>query len=92
MAIFAIIKQPNPKQAQLDAEILSMFPDAFRLEGQAGWLISAQTSAQNLSERLHITDGSNGGAVVVEVSSYFGRANPNTWTWLKEKMEAASNG
>ena len=95
MAIFAIISQPNPseKAGRLDAAIKTDFPGAFKLDGNVGWLISAQTSAQNLAEQLKISNtNENGAAIVFEIKSYWGRANPNTWTWLKEKLEAASNG
>jgi hypothetical protein len=28
--------------------------------------------------------------ILLEVASYFGRANPNIWSWIKGKMEATS--
>jgi hypothetical protein len=70
-----------------------MFPsDHYKLDG-GSFLVSTKGTAQELSEKLGVTGGTNGAAVVVEVASYFGRANPNVWSWIKSKLEAPnSNG
>ncbi len=86
MAIFAVIHQPSALKKELDAEIASKFPDAFKLDGDAGYLVRAPVDAQSLSAQLGISEGRTGSALVVEVASYFGRGNPNTWTWLRENM------
>jgi hypothetical protein len=62
------------------------------LEGNAGWLVSTKGTAQELSAKLGVTSGDNGAAVIVEVASYFGRANPNIWSWIKTKLEAPPGG
>ena len=48
----------------------------------------AKGTAQELSATLGVTSGTNGAALILEVASYFGRANPNIWSWVKAKMEA----
>jgi hypothetical protein len=58
------------------------------LEGDKGWLVSTKGTAQELSTRLGVASGENGAAVIIEIASYFGRANPNIWSWIKGKMEA----
>jgi hypothetical protein len=50
--------------------------------------ISTTGTAQALSEKLGIASGDNGAALVLEVASYFGRATPDTWSWIKTKMES----
>jgi hypothetical protein len=88
MAIFAILPQPNPNNAKLPAAIKARFGDnCFALDGGA-WLIAAKLTAVEVSEALAITDGSGGGAVIVEVASYYGRANPSIWNWIKNHWDA----
>jgi hypothetical protein len=84
MAIFAVIPTPVQAVPKLEAAIVRHFAQSFvKIDGSGGWLISANQTAQGLSDFLGITDGSNGSAIVIEVASYFGRANPNIWTWIK---------
>ncbi|MDE1937224.1 hypothetical protein, partial [Bradyrhizobium sp.] len=89
MPVFAIIPQPNPNTPKLGDLIASKFPGEHTvLDGSAGWLVSAKSTAQEISANLGITSGEHGAAIIVEVASYFGRANPNIWSWLKIKLEA----
>jgi len=88
MAVFAIIVQPNANSEKLAPAISEHFKGAnFQLDGSHGWLVSANKTAKEISETLGVADGSNGAAIIVEVASYFGRANPNTWSWLKQHWE-----
>lgn len=91
MAIFAIITQPNPNNVKLPDAIKEHFGNAnYALEG-GHWLISANRTAKEISDILGITDGSGGGGLILEVASYFGRANPNIWTWIKLHWESGRN-
>lgn len=86
MAIFAIIKQPG--QADNVGDTIRMhFPATNYDLGDGAWLVAAPTTAQELSEKLGITSGINGSGIIVEVASYFGRANPAIWTWIKANWE-----
>lgn len=92
MPIFAIVPQPNPNNAKLPGAIAEHFKDAsLQLEGNSGWLVSFNGTAQQISDKMHITDGLNGAAMVLEVASYFGRANPNIWTWVKNNWDKAKS-
>ncbi len=44
-------------------------------------------TAKDVSDRLGITDGSNGNGVVLNVAGYFGRSNPQLWEWLAAKIQ-----
>lgn len=90
MAVFAILSDPSNEK--LPEAIQEQFPsDSLRIRaGQ--WLVAASgITAQGLSEQLGITDGKNGAAVVITSASYFGRATPSIWEWIKAKLET-SNG
>jgi hypothetical protein len=88
MAVFAIIVQPSPNTANLARVVADHFAGAnYQLAGGHGWLVSAAMTSKGLSDHLGITDGSNGAAVILEVASYFGRADPNVWTWIQQNWE-----
>lgn len=91
MAIFAIIPQPNPNHnTQLPIAIATNYPDKWAaLDAGAGWLISAKGTPQEISEKLGITAGTSGSAVVIEIASYFGRANPSIWSWIRTNWESS---
>ncbi len=92
MAIFAVIVQTGSGGDVLAAAIRQHFDQAnYQLDGDRGWLVAARATAKEVSDTLGITDGATGSALVVEVASYFGRANPNIWTWIKNNWEAGKN-
>jgi hypothetical protein len=88
MTIFAIITEPNPNNVRLPDAISGLFGTAhFKIDGGQAWLVSSGKTAKDVSDELGITDGTNGAAVVVEVAGYFGRANPNIWSWIKANWD-----
>lgn len=66
-------------------------PLSMSLPGGA-WLVAGQGTAQDVSNRIGITDGHVGSALVVEASSYYGRASPDVWSWVKSNWEGAAIG
>lgn len=90
MPIFAVIGQGfNPN---LGAKLNETLPDSVYDLGGGAWLVSAQGTAKEVSDTVGITTGEAGSAIVVEVASYFGRANPAIWSWVKVKWEGPPNG
>ena len=69
------------------------FPTANYDLGSGVWLVAGPGSAKDISDKLKITpDGVNGTGVVIEAASYFGRANPAIWTWIKNQWEGGPHG
>lgn len=92
MAVFAVIVQAGPGGDGLPAAIRQHFDKAnYQLDGDRGWLVAGKATAKEVSDTLGITDGTSGAALVVEVASYFGRANPGIWTWIKDNWETGKN-
>lgn len=92
MTIFTVVQQPHAGPVNLNGAIKEAYPeDTFDL-GNGAWLISDNGTALEVSEKIGITDGSNGSALVVEMASYYGRANPAIWSWIKSKWEGGPNG
>lgn len=74
-------------QAALDAN----FPANFIvIPPAAGYFVAASpkvvATAKDVSDKLGITDGSNGSAIVLNIAGYFGRSNPQVWEWIAAKM------
>ena len=92
MAIFAIIKQPGANSDRLEGAIHEKYPGAVYGLDNGAWLVADTGTAKDVSDRLMITGGENGSGIVVEFASYFGRANPAIWTWIKANWEGPVSG
>lgn len=88
MTIFAVIAQPGTNAERLPSAIQSEFPNDSLSISQDVWMIAWRGTPQELSEKLGVTDGSNGSAIVVSIGTYYGRAVPSIWEWIKTKWEA----
>lgn len=92
MPVFAVIRQSDP-EGELARAIEREFADAHYDLGLGTWLVAGAGTAQEVSKRLGVTpDAASGSAVIVEAASYYGRANPAIWTWIKENWERKANG
>jgi hypothetical protein len=93
MAIFMIIRQPGENSEKLGGAVAEKFPNSFYDLGNGAWLISGPQTAKEASDMLGITpENLSGVAIVVEVASYFGRANPAIWSWIKNNWSSKPNG
>ncbi|MCE9650246.1 MAG: hypothetical protein K8R18_11555 [Parvibaculum sp.] len=90
MTIFAIIA-PAPLPA-LNNKIAGEFPNDFFKINDTQWLISATGTAQEISNKIGVTDGQTGSAIIFATSGYYGRAPANIWEWIKAKLEAPASG
>ena len=89
--IFAVIAADNPEK--LGAKIEAEFPGSNLMIGAGQWFIvgPASMTTQELAIKLQISvDESISGAIVLSVSSYFGRTQISRWEWLTAKMGDAS--
>jgi hypothetical protein len=93
MAIFAIIHQPGSPAAKLETAIKLHFETANYSLGNGAWLVAGPGTAQDVAKKLGVAPGTEAGsAVVLEAASYFGRANPAIWSWMKANWEARPVG
>jgi hypothetical protein len=96
MAVFAVL-MPTPQPA-LIAAIQRLFPTDCLAITDTQWLISTKGTAIELTAKLGIYDGAEpekpaiGSAIILLVTSYFGRAPSDVWDWLKAKQEASPRG
>lgn len=87
--IFAIVAVNDP--ALLTPVIAQHFPADNLVIGQGQWLVADEGTAQSVSEKLSVNGPSPATltVLVVSVSGYFGRMNPNVWEWIRTKWGSA---
>lgn len=89
MAIFAIFRVTDA--AALATAVKREFPNDYFDLGNGEWLVSAKSlTAKDVSDKLGITSGQSGNAIVFSMGGYFGRTMSPTWDWIKAKMEATN--
>jgi hypothetical protein len=86
MGIFVIFRVSNPEK--MKAAVESEFPQDHISLGHNEWLVSMKGTAKEVSDKLKISDATNGVAMVFGMSNYFGRASSDIWDWIKAKAEA----
>ena len=67
--------------------------DRYKLQADAGWLINYSGTTVELCNFLGITGQESGehsligSAMVVPVTTYYGRGPSNMWEWIKTRLE-----
>lgn len=83
MAVFIIIST-DPDQNNLDSitsELRLLELPSFHLNN-GEILVSFNGTSRELSDKLSISDGRNGPAIITAVSSYYGRTSTDVWEWM----------
>ena len=90
--IFAVVAVDNP--TAMGAAVAKLYPSEHVLFAPGQWLVVDKGTAKEVSDRLGVTDGTNGGALIVAVSpgGYFGRKGADLWEWIKVKTVQAQSG
>lgn len=90
MTIFAIL--PAVPTPVLDDRIRKVYPNDSLQLAPNQWLVSGVGTAIDVSKLLGLVDPEAiANAVVIAMSSYYGRAPTPVWDWIKTKLET-SNG
>jgi hypothetical protein len=91
MTIFAVLMQvPQPN---VIAQIEQHFKEEHLKISDTSYLISAAGTAADVSARLGVFDSNKplepptGNAVIIAMSTYWGRAPTETWAWIRTKLE-----
>jgi hypothetical protein len=91
MTIFAIMTPaPNPK---LESAVASTFADAHFKVAPTQFLVAASgMTAKEVSDKLNVTNGEMGKALVVSFGNYYGRHSTDLWEWIKAKWDMPTSG
>lgn len=81
----AALSKPSEIQNKIKSEIPE--GDYHEVAADKAFINFSGTSTE-LSEKLGITDGSVGTAIVLLVTSYYGRAPKSVWEWVNLKQNA----
>lgn len=85
MTIFVIFRVMNP--VNMERVMRAQFPNDHYKISNDQWLVSARGTAKDVSDRLAISDGDTGAAIVFSMANYFGRAPTELWDWIRTKAE-----
>jgi hypothetical protein len=83
MPIFALIPLDEAATFKLSEVLEQQFPGKYFKVGSDHWLLSANSTTQDISGTLGITTGKVGQVIVYNVGGYFGYVPPNVWEWLR---------
>jgi hypothetical protein len=88
MTIFAVLL-PAP-QPSFAARIEERYAGSYFKVSDTQYLVSARSTAMEVSAKLglDLADALAGSAIILAVSSYWGRAPTTVWDWIKTRMEA----
>ncbi len=84
MTVFALL---NVNRPELVVPALNAnFPGDFLQISANEWLVAGRgLTAKDVSDKLGITDGKSGSAIVFTTAGYFGLASNNIWEWITVK-------
>lgn len=91
MQIHVVIGLNGPESLQtLQDTIAAKYPGRHRqLTDRPAWLVADAATVRTVSEKLGITTGTDGiSAIVTTISDYYGRAEPDLWSWIKVQWES----
>ena len=85
MTVFALVNISDP--VKIEAALNQHFAENFLKVSSSVFFVAGRgVTAQNISDKLGITDGTNGIGIVITSAGYFGRAAQNIWEWINVKV------
>lgn len=81
MAVFAVVCLSDSSE-QLEQAIRGAGFEYLRLPSD-NFLVQYSGTTKDLSDRLGVSEGTSGNAIVMPVKSYYGRAEATVWEWLE---------
>lgn len=86
MPIFVVFRVSDVQK--MESALRSAFPDDHLKVASGQWLVSANGTAKDVSDRLKVTPGQDTGpAIIFSMANYYGRATTEIWDWIKTKAE-----
>jgi hypothetical protein len=53
----------------------------------SAWLVSDNATSEEVSRKIGLSETGGLSGLVMSAGSYFGRASPNLWEWIKNKWD-----
>jgi hypothetical protein len=86
MAIFALIPLDEAATFKLGEVLERKFPGKYYKVGSDHWLLTANSTTQDISGALGITTAQVGQVIVYNIGGYFGYVPQNVWEWLRSNI------
>ena len=87
MQVFAVFNIPDPGtvQTRLEEHYPGHYIDAYH---GAFFVCTTGETSQQMGEKLGFGTENLSSGIVMPVTTYWGRADPNLWEWIHVKMES----
>ena len=87
MQVFAVLSVSRPEDVALALE--RSFPHDHLKLRDGEWLVAVPLmTSRDVCDRLGISEGQNGNAIVVAMDGYWGRAPNDVWEWVGSRKAA----
>ena len=87
MQVFAVFAVSNP-QLMIDGLNANFEENYYFVEPNTFFVATTNKTTRQLSDAVGLTGETNLGGIVIPVTSYWGRENPDIWEWINIKMNA----
>jgi hypothetical protein len=91
MAIFIITAATE--SPVLASAIARLYPNDHIQIGPGQWLVAAELTTRQLSDKLDVTSGNAGNSIFIAgISTYYGRHRTDIWEWIRLKWDGGPHG
>jgi uncharacterized protein (DUF362 family) len=90
MNVFAVVALNDLTSPNIKNAVVTAFAENNLEVGKMAWIVADSGTTLSVAKQLGIPDNPEmSGVLVVNFTSYYGRASANVWEWIKTKLEAA---
>lgn len=87
MGVFLVV--PTEAAEAIGKTVRENFPSESYSLPRGEWLIAFGGTTRELSDKLGISEGQSGSAIIVSVMNYWGYASKDIWEWISVKERQA---
>ncbi len=86
MTVFVVLNASHP--IKVGQALKTNFGENYLQISSGEWLVAASgLTAKDISDKLGISEGTNGSAIIFTTAGYWGRAGNNIWEWIGTKIQ-----
>lgn len=92
MGVFIVTRVPaTADRRPLGEAVETAFPGQNYRLGEHGYLVAAEGTAREVSDKLGLSEGKTQSAMVAAVFDYYGWGDRNLWAWIESRMSRSWN-
>ena len=86
MTVFVVLNVSDPDK--VGEALKTNFGENYLQISSGEWLVAASgLTAKDISDKLGISEGTSGSAIIFTTAGYWGRAPNNIWEWIGAKIQ-----